>query len=149
MLFQFYRCWPPWSFDPTKIFIYQKIQIPFSKHTWSYDPLSSSGKLTQQWDKIFHELRLLCFLMMNHSSSIGPHRGWSISLHTISIDRCYYITSRVAYWWPPWTTILQCGLLNPSSPGQNGRHFADDIFNCIVVNEKFCVLIKISLKFVP
>ena len=28
-------------------------------------------------------------------------------------------------------------------------HFADDIFRCIFVNEKFCILIKISLKFVP
>ena len=25
--------------------------------------------------------------------------------------------------------------------GQNGRHFADDIFRCIFVNEKFCTLI--------
>ena len=39
--------------------------------------------------------------------------------------------------------------VNSSSPGQNGRHFADDIFSCIFVNEKFCILIKISLKFVP
>ena len=36
-----------------------------------------------------------------------------------------------------------------SPPGQNGRHFVDDIVRCIFVNEKFCVLIKISLKFVP
>ena len=27
--------------------------------------------------------------------------------------------------------------------------FANDIFRCIFVNEKFCVLIKISPKFVP
>ena len=26
---------------------------------------------------------------------------------------------------------------------------ADDIFNCIFLNEKFCILIQISLKFVP
>ena len=26
---------------------------------------------------------------------------------------------------------------------------ADDIFKCIFVNEKFCMLIKISMKFVP
>ena len=32
---------------------------------------------------------------------------------------------------------------------QNGRHFEDDIFRCIFVNKKFCMLIKISLKFVP
>ena len=28
-------------------------------------------------------------------------------------------------------------------------HFADDIFRCIFANEKFCVLIKISLKLLP
>ena len=32
---------------------------------------------------------------------------------------------------------------------QNGHNFADDIFMCIFVDEKFCILIKISLKFVP
>ena len=31
----------------------------------------------------------------------------------------------------------------------NGRHFADDIVRCIFVNEKFCILIKISLMVVP
>ena len=36
-----------------------------------------------------------------------------------------------------------------SPPGQNGRHFSDDIFRCIFVNEKFRILIKISLTFVP
>ena len=38
--------------------------------------------------------------------------------------------------------------VNWSPPGKNGRHFADDIFKCIFLNEKFCILIKISLKFV-
>ena len=39
--------------------------------------------------------------------------------------------------------------INSSPPGENGRHFADNIFRCIFVNENFCILIKISLKFVP
>ena len=39
--------------------------------------------------------------------------------------------------------------VNSFRPGQNGCHSADDIFRCIFVNEKFCILIKISLKFVP
>ena len=38
---------------------------------------------------------------------------------------------------------------HPLHPGQNGCHFADDNFRCILVNKKFCILIKISLKFVP
>ena len=36
-----------------------------------------------------------------------------------------------------------------SPPGQNGRHFAHKVLRCIFVNEKFCILIEISLKFVP
>ena len=36
-----------------------------------------------------------------------------------------------------------------SPHGQNGCRFADDIFRYIFMNEKFCILIKISLNFVP
>ena len=32
--------------------------------------------------------------------------------------------------------------------GQNDRYFPDGIFGCIFVDEKFCILIKISMKFV-
>ena len=43
-----------------------------------------------------------------------------------------------------------CGQpVNTSPPGQNGCHFADDTFRCISENEKFYILTKISLKFVP
>ena len=38
---------------------------------------------------------------------------------------------------------------NSSPLGQNGRHFADDIFNYIFLNENFCILLPTSLKFVP
>ena len=41
----------------------------------------------------------------------------------------------------------QCIISSP--PGQNGSHLSDDIFNCIFLNEKFCILIQISQKFVP
>ena len=40
-------------------------------------------------------------------------------------------------------------LINTLRPGQNGRHFADDIFKCIFLNENVWIPIKISLKFVP
>ena len=39
--------------------------------------------------------------------------------------------------------------VNSSSPRQNGRHFTDDIFKCIFLNENVWISIKISLKFVP
>ena len=41
------------------------------------------------------------------------------------------------------------GYFNLSPPGQNGQYFTDGIYRAIFVNEKFCILIKISLKFVP
>ena len=52
------------------------------------------------------------------------------------------------------TSHMRAGMgwpINSSPPGQNGRHFADDIFGCIFLNEKFYILMLfvISLKFVP
>ena len=41
------------------------------------------------------------------------------------------------------------GFLTHLPPGQNYLYFANDIFRCILVNENFCISIKISLKFVP
>ena len=40
-------------------------------------------------------------------------------------------------------------LVNPLRPRQNGRHFADDLFKCIFLNENIWILLEISLKFVP
>ena len=39
--------------------------------------------------------------------------------------------------------------INSSFLGQNGHHFAADTFKCIFVNENFCNLMIISLKFIP
>ena len=46
-------------------------------------------------------------------------------------------------------TGIPARIFNSSPPGQNGRHFTDDIFKCIFVNEKNYILIKISLKCAP
>ena len=40
-------------------------------------------------------------------------------------------------------------LINTLRPRQNGRHFPDDIFKWIFLNENVWILINISLKFVP
>ena len=41
------------------------------------------------------------------------------------------------------------GSLNTLRPSHNERHFADDIFKCIFLNENVLISIKLSLKFVP
>ena len=46
-----------------------------------------------------------------------------------------------------------CGLVkmpfNTLRPRKNGRHFADDNFKCIFLNENVWIPVKISLKYVP
>ena len=39
--------------------------------------------------------------------------------------------------------------INTLRPRQNGRHFADDIFKCIFLDENVSIAVKISPKFVP
>ena len=39
--------------------------------------------------------------------------------------------------------------VNTLRPRQDGRHFADDILKCIILNENVWIPIEISLKFVP
>ena len=45
--------------------------------------------------------------------------------------------------------FIQLSLRNTLRPRQNGRHFADDIFKCIFLNENVWIPIEISVKFVP
>ena len=40
-------------------------------------------------------------------------------------------------------------IFNTLKPGQDVRHFPDDIFKCNFLNENVQILIKVSLKFVP
>ena len=40
-------------------------------------------------------------------------------------------------------------MLNTFEAETNGRHFPDDIFKCIFLNENVLISIKISLTFVP
>ena len=78
---------------------------------------------------------------------------WNPALETSQRERVQPIghvplTAIAGTWWP----IVQSkhyNSFNSSPPGQNGRYFPDDIFKCIFMNEKFCILIWISLKFVP
>ena len=39
--------------------------------------------------------------------------------------------------------------LNTLRPRQNGRHFADDMFKCVFLNENIWISIRISLNLVP
>ena len=47
------------------------------------------------------------------------------------------------------TFLSKSQYVNSSPLDKMAGILANDIFRCIFLNEKFCILIKISLKFVP
>ena len=56
---------------------------------------------------------------------------WSLRMLTCEMGTCLFV------------------FLNTLRPRQDGRHFPDDIFICIFLNENVWISLKISLKFVP
>ena len=52
-------------------------------------------------------------------------------------------------YWCPSTAFWSDDIINTLRPRQNGRHFTNNIFNCIFLNENVSISIRISLKFVP
>ena len=51
----------------------------------------------------------------------------------------------------PWGLLGSCSNLgvNTLRPRQDGRHFPDDIFKCIFLNENISISIKILQKVIP
>ena len=47
------------------------------------------------------------------------------------------------------THLIDQVVINSSPPGQNGHHFEENISRGIFMNEHLCILIRISLMFVP
>ena len=75
----------------------------------------------------------------------GPLRGRSTGHRWIPLTW--------GQWRGVWIFFLICvwtnGWVNTLRPRPNRRHFADDIFKCIFLNENVWISLKISLKFVP
>ena len=51
--------------------------------------------------------------------------------------------------WELYDEVVSWIWFNTLRPRQNGRHFPDNIFKCIFLNENVWISIKISLNFVP
>ena len=50
---------------------------------------------------------------------------------------------------PSFKLLIWYRTINLFPPGQNGQHLIYDIFKYIFMNENYCILIRVSLKFVP
>ena len=76
----------------------------------------------------------------------GNFSTWNLKVMKISVWASISINSLLSRPAFPCSSI-QC--LQPPWPRQNGSHFTDAIFKCILLNEIMWILLKISLKFVP
>ena len=85
---------------------------------------------------------------LQSSTSVGPlcyynDRTMRCYTNTINVLQKHHNIYATAHPWGGW-----CDDVNTLRPRQNGRHFADDIFKCIFLNENVWILIKFSLNFV-
>ena len=86
-------------------------------------------------------------------SRLFPHPR-DILVHGDEIDSGGSVTLGVYFFIIVTLIIFPCSfsaryLFNTLRPRWNRRHFADDIFKCILLNETVLISIKISLKFIP
>ena len=89
----------------------------------------------------------LCLLMVSQREVLGhPIQGqwWqcSGSVYTYTLEG---FTNHAWCLGP----LLAINMVQLIEAEKNGRHFPDDIFKCIFLNENVFISIKISLKFVP
>ena len=90
------------------------LAIEYHVHIWQVLPQLSCGDTCQIWMWFKYFKRYFCEIK-NFAYGEIDERSFSNP--------------------QPWS-------VNSSPPGWNGCHFTDDIFRCIFVNEKFCILIK-------
>ena len=79
-----------------------------------------------------------------------------VSYFQFNFTFCWYISCRIMSLGKPLNSICDCNILknhnvpfNSSPLDKMTAILAHDIFKCIFMNEKSCILIRISLKFVP
>ena len=86
----------------------------------------------------------LAFVRGIHRGPVNSPHKWPVTRKMFPFDDVIMrITCRLGC---DYSSLLS---LNSSPPGQNGSHFAGDIFRWIFMIENFCYLIKISPTFVP
>ena len=88
------------------------------------------------WALIWSKSDLLCFGLLVCKPFVESWDGGPCVQSVMATHSLY----------GPWERWLG---LNTLRPRQNGRHFADDTFKRIFLNENVRISIKISLKFVP
>ena len=76
-------------------------------------------------------------------------RPQCVNLHSEELLHCYWGNRILAIKWEMLSISNPMPHIMHIEAETNGRHFADDIFKCILFNENVWISIQISLKFVP
>ena len=122
-----------WNINKFKI---ATLSVTSSDPTITVFTFGYAGKSTSSLSSVFHQAHIF---FQNPYTSLHRKKKWPISsvwwqyVHTVG----FLIFTKINL------------LVNTLRPRQNGRHFADDIFKCIFLNENVWIPLKISLKFVP
>ena len=130
---------------PDIVWFYPQLVEYVAVYGWNMWPYSMywdslDNNLVTLWSTKRHMFKTVLKTVICPTSQGKPMRGALNFYSTITFDMIHaklLLTHKKMF-----TSI------STSPPGQNGRHVADDIFRCIFVNEKLCILITISLKFV-
>ena len=102
---------------------------------------------------LFNFVEILIFFLVFAMWFWAPSMNWlwCSEAYAIIVLGQHCSRQRLVYYLRQyWLAINETILLhiNILRPRQNGRHFADDIFKCIFLNENVRISIEISLKFV-
>ena len=106
-------------------------------------PWSGKGLLPVN-TRYFYEL-VLIYRQSATWIFLGIHLSafWQEIFSTSMTEICFKISHL------SWPAHFPCEWVNSLRPRQNGRHFTDDVFKCIFLNENVWISPKISLMLVP
>ena len=108
-------------------------------------------KMKKENDRVLNSCTTLWYLKIKHNNTQIPCcNACPDQVHTNQFIYLYslFVVSLSLYL-PIIPCVLRSNSLNILWPKQNGRHFPNDIFKCIFLNENVSISIQISLKFVP
>ena len=120
-------------------------------------PINKPLYIEEWWLYVCRSITLRIQLLIWLSCNMIVNNGSSTDIDTYIIVR--FIMFITCNWLPKYSRCSLCpkykredfcrAAVNTLRPKQNGRHFADDIFKCIFLNENVWIPIRITLKFVP
>ena len=117
-----------------------------------YNAVCTVTSTFDKWHDIAYELNLPLNMEKPHyrSQRVGEWSLiWAHDSRPIYRALTYIAVPLLGPHQPQYIGLTLYWSVNTLRPRQNGRHFADDMFKCIFLNENVWIPIEISLKFVP